>query len=223
MPRGLLIVFEGAEGAGKSTQLRLLSERLALAKCDVLAVREPGGTVVGDEIRRLLLDPKSEISPRAEALLFMASRAQLVEHEIRPALDRGAVVLVDRFFLSTYAYQGSGRGLDADQLREANAIATAGLVPDLTLLIALPVADGLARALERAGGSRDRMEGSELAFHQRVADAFGEFATDRWQRAHPECGPIVLIDGRGAAAAVGARVLAVVHDRWPETFPESST
>lgn len=223
MPRGLLIVFEGAEGAGKSTQLRLLSERLAAAKRDALAVREPGGTAVGDEIRRLLLDPESDISSRAEALLFMASRAQLVEREVRPALDRGAVVLVDRFFLSTYAYQGSGRGLDPEQLRAANAMATNGLVPDLTLLIALPVADGLARALERGGGSRDRMEGSELAFHQRVADAFGEFATDRWQRVHPECGPIVLIDGRGAAAVVGGRVLAALHDRWPETFPDSST
>ncbi len=223
MPRGLLIVFEGAEGAGKSTQLRLVSECLAVAKRDVLAVREPGGTAAGDEIRRLLLDPASDISPRAEALLFMASRAQLVEREIRPALDRGAIVLVDRFFLSTYAYQGSGRGLDADQLRAANAIATNGLVPDVNLLIALPVADGLARALERGGGSRDRMEGSELAFHQRVADAFGEFATDPWQRAHLECGPIVLIDGRGAPAAVGARVLAALHDRWPETFPDTST
>lgn len=223
MPRGLLVVFEGAEGAGKSTQLRFVAECLASAQRDVLAVREPGGTVVGDEIRRLLLDPTSDISPRAEALLFMASRAQLVEREIQPALDRGAVVLVDRFFLSTYAYQGAGRGLEADQLRTANALATHGLVPDLTLLIELPVGDGLARALERGGGARDRMEGSELAFHRRVADAFGEFATERWQRAHPECGPIVLIDGRGAPPLVGRRVIAALHERWPETFPDTST
>src|SRR5437868_1570878 len=105
MGAGRLIVFEGAEGAGKSTQLRLLSEWMSGQGSTVIAVREPGGTIVGDEIRRLVLDPSSDIVPRAEALLFMASRAQLVEREIRPALTSGFVVLVDRFFLSTYAYQ----------------------------------------------------------------------------------------------------------------------
>ena len=142
---GLLIVFEGAEGAGKSTQLRRLAECLGKAGRDVVAVREPGGTVVGDEIRRILLDPASDIVPRAEALLFMASRAQLVEREIRPALEQGAIVLVDRFFLSTYAYQGVGRGLPEDELRQANAMATTGLVPDLTLLLTIPVERGMAR------------------------------------------------------------------------------
>jgi dTMP kinase len=161
MPRGLLIVFEGAEGAGKSTQLKLLAELLTTRGRDVVAVREPGGTLVGDEIRRLVLDPASDIAPRTEALLFMASRAQLVEREIRPALERGAIVLVDRFFLSTYAYQGAGRGLAHDELRVANALATHGLVPGLTLLIALPVEDGLARALER--GEHDRMERAGLS------------------------------------------------------------
>src|SRR5689334_12951006 len=97
----------------------------------VVAVREPGGTLVGDEIRRILLDPKSDIVPRAEALLFMASRAQLVEREIRPALARGDVVLVDRFFLATYAYQGVGRGLPETELQVTNMMATQGLVPDL--------------------------------------------------------------------------------------------
>ena len=174
MSRGLLIVFEGAEGAGKSTQLRLLAEGLGVRGTAVVAVREPGGTVVGDEIRRILLDPASDITPRSEALLFMASRAQLVEREVRPALAGGAVVLVDRFFLSTYAYQGAGRGLANDELRAANAMATNGLVPDLTLLITLPVEHGLARA--EARGERDRMERAELAFHERVASAFTAFA-----------------------------------------------
>src|SRR5881227_3491928 len=136
--RGMLIVFEGPEGAGKSTQLRLVAEWLGQRGHDVVAVREPGGTVVGDEIRRILLDPTSDIVPRAEALLFMASRAQLVEREIRPALASGAIVLVDRFFLSTYAYQGVGRGLSEDDLRAANSMATSGLVPDRTLLLTLP-------------------------------------------------------------------------------------
>ncbi len=208
MPRGLLIVFEGAEGAGKTTQLRRLAEWFAAHGRDVVSVREPGGTVVGDEIRRILLDPASDIAPRAEALLFMASRAQLVERTVRPALDRGAVVLVDRFFLSTYAYQGRGRGLPESEVRAANAIAIGGLVPDLTLLVTLPVADGLARAMERGG--HDRMERADVAFHDRVARAFDEFATAEWQRGHPECGRIVSVDGRGAEHDVFARVLAAL-------------
>jgi len=219
MPRGLLVVFEGAEGAGKSTQLRLLADWLGSRGRDVVAVREPGGTVVGDEIRRILLDPVSDIVPRAEALLFMASRAQLVEREIRPAMHGGAIVLLDRFFLSTYAYQGAGRGLPEADLRAANAIATQSLVPDLTLLLTMPVADGLARARER--GERDRMERADLAFHERVARAFETFATGDWQAAHSECGPIVLIEAAGSEAVVFDRVLGTLRERWPETFPES--
>lgn len=216
MSRGLLVVFEGAEGAGKSTQLRLLADWLGARGSDVVAVREPGGTIVGDEIRRVLLDPESDIVPRAEALLFMASRAQLVEREVRPALDSGTVVLVDRFFLSTYAYQGAGRGLPESDLRTANAIATDGLVPDLTLLLTIPVSEGLSRAMQR--GEHDRMERAELAFHERVAQAFERFSTPEWQREHPECGPIVLIEGGGTEAAVFDRVLETLRARWPGTF-----
>jgi dTMP kinase len=219
MPRGRLIVFEGAEGAGKSTQLRLVADWLA-ARPDgahrTMCVREPGGTTVGDEIRRMLLDPTSDIVPRAEAFLFMASRAQLVERQIRPALDAGATVLVDRFFLSTYAYQGAGRGLPEAELRAANAMATDGLVPDLTLLLALPPDEGLARAMQRGG--HDRMERAELAFHQRVAGAFEAFTARAWQDAHPECGPIVLVDAAGDQQAVFTRVLASLNARWPEIF-----
>jgi len=218
MPRCLLIVFEGAEGAGKSTQLRRLAEFLGAAGRNVVAVREPGGTVVGDEIRRILLDPQSDIVPRAEALLFMASRAQLVEREIRPALDEGAIVLVDRFFLSTYAYQGVGRGLPEDALRQANAMATTGLVPDLTLLLTLPVERGMARVGARDRGL-DRIENVELDFHERVARAFETFATNAWQAAHPECGPIALVDATGSEPDVSALVLAELHMRWPGSFP----
>ena len=215
---GLLIVFEGAEGAGKSTQLRRLAECLGKAGRDVVAVREPGGTVVGDEIRRILLDPASDIVPRAEALLFMASRAQLVEREIRPALEQGAIVLVDRFFLSTYAYQGVGRGLPEDELRQANAMATTGLVPDLTLLLMIPVERGMARVGARERGL-DRIEGVALDFHERVARAFETFATHRWQAEHPECGPIALVDATGSERDVFALVLAELRARWPGTFP----
>jgi len=217
MARGLLVVFEGAEGAGKSTQLRLLADWLGTRGRDVVAVREPGGTIIGDEIRRILLDPNADIVPRSEALLFMASRAQLVEREIRPALESGAMVLLDRFFLSTYAYQGVGRGIPEADLRAANAIATQGLVPDLTLLLTMPVAAGLARAVDR--GERDRMERADLEFHERVARAFETFATREWEEEHPECGPIVLVDANGTQPAVFDRVLGTLRARWPGTFP----
>jgi dTMP kinase len=217
MARGLLVVFEGAEGAGKSTQLRLLADWLGARGRDVVAVREPGGTIIGDEIRRILLDPNADIVPRSEALLFMASRAQLVEREIRPALESGATVLLDRFFLSTYAYQGVGRGIPEADLRAANAIATQGLVPDLTLLLTMPVAAGLARAIDR--GERDRMERADLEFHERVARAFETFATREWEEEHPECGPIVLVDANGTQPAVFDRVLGTLRTRWPGTFP----
>jgi dTMP kinase len=215
---GRLIVFEGPEGAGKSTQLRLAAEWLSLGGAEVVAVREPGGTVLGDEIRRLLLDPASDITPYAEALLFMASRAQLVERELRPALQEGAVVLLDRFFLSTYAYQGVGRGLPDDEIASANRLATRGLVPDLTLLLTLPPAEGLARAARR--GAHDRMERAEAAFHDRVSAAFARFASSEWQRAHPECGPIAVIDARGSEPEVSARVRAEIARCWPASFPK---
>lgn len=214
---GLLVVLEGPEGAGKTTQLRLLADWLDTHGRRVVTVREPGGTVVGDEIRRLLLDPASDIVPRSEALLFMASRAQLVEREIRPALERGAVVLVDRFFLATYAYQGVGRGLPEAELQVANGMATQGLKPDLTLLMMLPVEAGLARAVQR--GERDRMERAELAFHERVARAFDTFATAEWQATHPECGPIAVVDAAGPPEAVFARLAVALHERWPDIFP----
>ena len=216
MATGRLIVFEGAEGVGKTTQLRLLSAALSRADVKHLGVREPGQTAIGNEIRRLLLDPASDLVPRAEALLFMASRAQLVERDVRPALARGEVVLADRFFLSTYAYQGAARGLALAELRAANAVATAGLVPDLTLLLDFPVAEGLARAGAR--GAHDRMEREGDVFHERVAAAFAQFATMDWQEAHPETGPIVVVDARGSEAEVAARIQGVLADRWPETF-----
>ena len=215
-----LIVFEGPEGSGKTTQLRILSERVLAGKGarPVVAVREPGGTPLGDEIRRLLLDPASDIVARAEALLFMASRAQLVEREIRPALEAGAVVLVDRFFLSTYAYQVAGRGLPQEEISAANQLATGGLRPDLTLLLSFPVAEGLARAANRARG-HDRMEREDPEFHERIARAFAGFATAEWQSRHPEAGPVQIIDARGPAKEVFGRVLGVLHPRWPDIFP----
>lgn len=212
-----LIVLEGPEGAGKTTQHRLLTEWLDAAGQSVVALREPGGTQVGDEIRRILLDhPGSDIVPRAESLLFMASRAQLVELKIRPALEAGAIVLLDRFFLSTYAYQVEGRGLPYDQVGAANHLATSELRPDMTVLLSLPVKEGLARVVKR--GPHDRMEQADAEFHERVAAAFAEFATKEWQAAHPEAGPVVSVDARGSMQEVFARVLGSLAKRWPGTF-----
>lgn len=214
--RGRLIVFEGAEGVGKTTQIRRLGETLDARGIRHMAVREPGGTAVGDRIRALLLDPGPDLGARTEALLFMASRAELVERAIRPALERGEHVLADRFFLSTYAYQIAGRGLPDAEVRAANGFATGGLAPDLTILLQLPVAAALARADRR--GARDRIESAADDFHARVAAAFAQFIEPEWQRVHPECGPVVPIDASGSEPAVADAVLEALERRWPETF-----
>lgn len=216
MARGKLIVLEGAEGVGKTTQIKLLAERLTKAGIQCVAVREPGGTPVGDDIREILLQPEQQITAATEALLFMASRAELVSREIRPSIEKGMIVLVDRFFLSTYAYQIYGRGLPEAEIRAANRLATARLVPDLTILLDLPAAEGLARADRR--GARDRMERADDAFHQSVGNAFREFARSSWQHSHPECGPIKLIEATGEQATVNQRITAALAATFPQPF-----
>jgi len=216
VPRGGLIVLEGAEGVGKTTQLRRLGERLGRAGIAHRTLREPGGTAMGDEIRRVLLDPSMTIAPRAEALLFMASRAQLVDGVVRPALAAGEFVVLDRFFLSTYAYQVHGRGLSEHEVSSVNAFATAGVRPDLTLLLDLPEGVGLARAAERGG--HDRIEQSGDDFYARVTSAFRRFATAEWQHRHPEAGEVALIDAQGSEDEVAARIWTRLSSRWPETF-----
>lgn len=216
MARGRLIVFEGAEGAGKTTQIRLLAERLKAAQISYISMREPGGTPVGDAIREILLHKREEITAATEALLFMASRAELIAREILPALAQGKVVLLDRFFLSTYAYQIFGRGLPETEIRSANRLATADLVPDLTLLLDVPAREGLGRADAR--GARDRMERSGDDFHQRVSNAFRQFADPKWQHSHPECGPVKLIDGTGDEVTVQKRVVAALVAAFPQSF-----
>ena len=214
--QGRVIVFEGGEGSGKSTQLRRLSAVLADRSVAHVCLREPGGTPLGTEVRRILLDRASVIDPRAEALLFMASRAQLVQREIRPAIARGDAVLLDRFFLSTYAYQIAGHRLHEEDVRQANRFATDGLLPDLTILLTFPTRAGLDRAAGRAS-SHDRMEAMGESFHERVAVALGSFAEPAWQTEHPECGPIVAVDAGGTEDEVAERVLVVVRQRWPGT------
>ncbi|MDB4917383.1 MAG: Thymidylate kinase [Gemmatimonadetes bacterium] len=212
---GRLIVFEGGEGSGKTTQLRRLSSRLESLAIVHVCLREPGGTPLGTEVRRVLLDRASDIEPRAEALLFMASRAQNVEREIRPALARGEVVLLDRFFLSTYAYQIGGHGLPENEVRNANRFATAGLTPDITILLSYPARDGLRRAGSR-DLTHDRMEAMGESFHDRVEAALTRFRSTQWQADHPECGPIVAIDAAGSEADVEGRVVHALRDKWPD-------
>jgi len=214
--RGLLLVVEGAEGVGKTTQVARLADRLVALGIRAERYREPGGTPLGDEIRRLLLEPAAHgVSPRAEALLFMAARAQLVA-QLEARLREGTIVLLDRFFLSTYAYQIAGRGLDETLVRDANQLAVGGLTPDLTLL--LTVDSGVAQARMRARGGLDRMEREDAAFHARVSAAFLAAADGSWQAAHREAGPVQQIDAGGSVDEVAARIDAALKSRWPETF-----
>ena len=215
---GCFVVLEGGEGVGKTTQWRRLADRLLAAGHDVVALREPGGTPTGDALRAVLLDPASALAAQTEALLFAASRAQLVRDVIAPAMHRGAVVLVDRFLLSTYAYQGRGRGLSLTALREVNAFATGGLAPDLTLLLSLPLDESMARMHARGGA--DRMEREDAAFHQRVRAAFDEALQPAWQAEHPETGPVVAVDAGGDVELVTMRCLAALAATWPDRFSE---
>lgn len=217
MSAGRLLVFEGPEGAGKSTQIARLAKALRAHDTPHVVVREPGGTPTGERIRAVLLDPGPEMDAATEALLFLASRAELIARVIAPALAEGKLVIADRFFLSTYAYQVVGRGIDEERVRAANRLATGGIVPDLTMLLRHHATEGLARADRR--GTRDRIERADDDFHERVASAFARFETPAWQRAHAECGPIVGIDAAQREEVVFKDVLTVLRARWPETFP----
>ncbi|MGB7449672.1 MAG: dTMP kinase [Ornithinimicrobium sp.] len=174
---GTFLVFEGGDGAGKSTQLRLLGERLTATGHEVLTTLEPGGTHVGEAIRGVLLDG-DDVEPRAEALLFAADRAQHVATVVRPALQRGAVVLCDRYVDSSIAYQGVARDLDATDIRSLSMWATDALWPDLTVLLDIEPARGRARR----SGKPDRVEAEADAFHERVRQGFIELASLHPQR-----------------------------------------
>jgi len=180
---GLFITFEGLEGGGKTTQIRLVAEWLSDQGLDVLTTREPGGTRIGEAIREVLLSPAhTEMCAEAEILLFSAARAQIVRETLQPHLARGGVVLCDRFADSTLAYQGYGRLLDLDTLRQITLFATGGLVPALTICLDLPVAEGLRR---KQGGDQvewNRMERERLDFQERVRRGFLALAAAEPQR-----------------------------------------
>ena len=179
--RGLFIVLEGPEGAGKSTLARRLAERLAerAAAAEIVLTREPGGTPVSDAIRSVLLDPGLAVDALTEFLLYSASRAQHVADVIRPALERGAIVICDRFYGSSVAYQGAGRGLPADFVAGLNDTVVGDCRPDATVLLDIDSSVGLERI--RLRGQTDRLERADLAFHERVAQSFRQqAATGGW-------------------------------------------
>lgn len=183
----MFITFEGPEGSGKSTQLHLLAQWLREAGCQVLATREPGGSVIGDRIRAILLDPLShEMQAETEVLLFSAGRAQHVRQVILPHLQRGEVVLCDRYADSTLAYQGYGRGLDLEKLATITHFATGGLRPDLVVFLDIDAEAGLQRKQRHAASDAsqwNRMEQEALAYHQRVRAGYLQMAAaepGRW-------------------------------------------
>jgi dTMP kinase len=177
LSRGRFIVFEGGEGAGKSTQARLLAEALEHRGFEVVLTREPGGTAGAETIRELLLDPTGHgWDAPAEALLFAAARADHVARLIRPALERGAWVICDRFVDSSRAYQGGGGGLSDEDILALHRIGSGGLLPDLTILLEGERAIVAERLAHRDGGESDRIGGREAAFHRRVNEAFRRFA-----------------------------------------------
>lgn len=205
MTNGVFISFEGGEGAGKSTQIRRLAERLTADGGDVVLTREPGGSPGAEQIRDLILNGDADRwSPVTETLLMYAARRDHIERVIRPALDRGAIVLCDRFADSTRAYQGAGGHAPLALIKAMEEHVLAGLKPDLTLIFDMPVADGLARAAARGGEARFESKG--LAFHQRLAEAFLEIAVREPERC-------VVIEAAGTIDAVWADVWDAVSTR----------
>ncbi|PKQ17140.1 MAG: dTMP kinase [Actinobacteria bacterium HGW-Actinobacteria-7] len=202
--RGLFLTLEGGEGSGKSTQLKRLVRRIESVGVPVRALREPGGTEIGEAVRNILLDPQSGgMDARAELLLYEAARAQLVAEVIEPALAAGEVVICDRFFDSTTAYQGYARGLNLSEVTQLNLTATAGLVPDRTLVFDIDSMVGVERAV--GTGDADRLEAEDAAFHERVRSGFLAIAAAEPRR-------VRVVDASGTADEVEQRVWAMVAD-----------
>ena len=203
----MFITFEGIDGSGKSTQMRLLAERLRAAGRSVVENAEPGGTPIGVQIRRILLDARNqELYPTAELLLYFASRAQAVDELVRPALAEGKIVLSDRWTDSTLVYQGCGRGLGADTVRTLDGIACRGLVPDLTLIVDIDLEASLARARVRntvSESSETRMDEQSVEFHRQVRDAYHALAAE-------EPGRIRLVDGSSSVDAIADEIWKIV-------------
>ncbi|MGK7346007.1 MAG: dTMP kinase [Candidatus Nitrospinota bacterium M3_3B_026] len=210
--KGLLITFEGVEGSGKSTQIKLLAERLRAAGRDVELAREPGGTPAGDAIRGILLDPRTDrLDPVTELLLFSAARRELAKNVIAPAITAGKIVLVDRFADSTMAYQGFARGLDRELISVMTNIVLGGVRPDLTIVLDMPAEEGLARAngrIDAEGSEEARFEKESLEFHHRVRSGYLEIAGS-------DPGRVKVVEAAGEAEKIGEEVFRVVRDILP--------
>jgi dTMP kinase len=204
---GIFITFEGSEGCGKSTQILLLAARFKKLGREVVVLREPGGTLIGETIRHLLKHDENAaaMTPEAELLLFAASRAQLVREVIRPALERGAVVLCDRFLDSTTVYQGVARSLDPAQVAAINEFAIGETLPDVTLLLDLDAAEGCRRAIARSQ-EKDRMETEDAKFYEAVRQGYLKLAA-----AYPE--RLAIIDASGTVEAVEALITAILNSQ----------
>jgi dTMP kinase len=210
---GLFITAEGIEGSGKTTQIQLLDRLIRASGHNTVLTKEPGGTGLGERVRAILLDPQEEgMDARTELFLYAASRRQHVVELIRPSLERGAIVLCDRFTDATLAYQGFGRLLDLDRLRSINDWATNGTAPDVTLIFDVPEALGLERAKARNRmldlQRESRLEGEDLRFHRRVREGYLALAAENPRR-------YAVIDARGSVEEVFARTVAELNRRLP--------
>ncbi len=204
--KGIFVTLEGPEGAGKTTQVKLLSKELTTMGVDHVITRDPGGTPLGKQIRRILLSTEYTVAPLAELLLYQADRAQHVAEKILPALERGALVICDRYIDSTVAYQGYGRQLDMELINTLNGMSTQGLTPDLTILFDIESADGLSRLHP---GGHDRMEKENIDFHLRVRDGYRKIADENPDR-------FKTLDASKALSVVQEEFRKIVFDVLPK-------
>jgi dTMP kinase len=205
--QGKFISFEGIDGSGKSTQLRMLAGDLRLRGLNVLTTREPGGTPLGQQLRAAFLETEENVSPLAELLLFAADRAQHVELLIKPALKEGRIVISDRFADATYAYQGAGRGFPVETVKEVIRLATGGLKPDLTLFFDLSVENAIRRTASRieSGEQKNRMDVETAEFYERVRAAYIEISATEPDRFR-------IVDANGAVENIHAQVTRIVNE-----------
>lgn len=201
MEKGLFITFEGADGCGKTTQLKLLAEYLMQSGHDVLITREPGAKGLGEKVREILLNYDGVVSDRCESFLFLADRAQNIDVIVNPAVEAGQIVLCDRHIDSTVAYQGYGRGLDIERIKMLNNIATNGKKPDLTIVFDIDVEN----SMKRVGSEKDRMESAGIEFHNRVRNGYLEIAKQEPQR-------IKVIDAAGKIEDIHNEVKCIINN-----------
>lgn len=206
MNNGYLITFEGGEGSGKSTQIKLLEEELQQYGYEVETTREPGGTEIGKKIRKLLLEPSyKNMDARTELLLYAADRVQDVEENIKPFLNEGKIVLADRYLDSTVAYQSYGRGLDRQRVEDINRWVIDNCVPDLTIILDIEVRKGLKRARSLTGNNGDRLERDVISFHQRLRRGFLEMAKNDER--------FVVLDAADSQQSIKRQIFKIIKER----------